>query len=310
MLVAQRFGMRDPKIIYAGTDLTHLGELAVRTALELADHFAAHRVHIVYATPATQLWFAGVGDMPASTIAATLEATVTGARRSLEAMRLPLTGARVTREVRIGPAARELAEVARELRADLGVIATHRRNTVGRLVLGSVANALVRASPSPVFVAGADRPFHCPIKEVVAAIDGSPVSLRVLQHAIGYAKQARGRVRVVSVFEVTPFGPPVGPTIERIEEHHRSQIAALVDRVRVPEVEVEIGVYSDNNTKERIIETAARSGAHLLVIGCSGHNAWERMVLGSTATHVLTDAPCPVLVVPAPARSDAADRAA
>lgn len=295
--------MRDPKIISVGTDFTQLGELAVHTAFELAETFSAERVHVVYATPSTQTWFIGAGDVPASAFAATLEANIIGARRSLDAMRLPPTRAKVTREVRIGPPARELAAAAQEIEADLGVIATHRRGTVGRLVLGSVANALVRASPCPVFVAGADRPFRQPIKNVVAAIDGSPISLQVLDHAIAYAKRAGGAVRVVSVFEVTPFGPPVGPTIDRIEEYHRREISALAERTRVSGVQLDVQVYSDNNAKETILEVAKRSGSDLVVIGTSGHNAWKRMVLGSTATRVLADAHCPVLVVPAPYRS-------
>lgn len=53
---------------------------------------------------------------------------------------------------RKGDAAREIVRAATELAVDSVVIATHRRKKLGRLLLGSVAEKVVRDSPCPVLV--------------------------------------------------------------------------------------------------------------------------------------------------------------
>jgi nucleotide-binding universal stress UspA family protein len=47
-----------------------------------------------------------------------------------------------------------------------------------------------------------------------------------------------------------------------------------------------------------ILEIAKKREPNLLVVGTSGHGAWQRFFLGSTASHIVQEAPCPVLVVP------------
>lgn len=47
-----------------------------------------------------------------------------------------------------------------------------------------------------------------------------------------------------------------------------------------------------------IQEEAERVGADCIVIGSHGHGALYDVMVGSTASHVLKNSPCPVLVVP------------
>jgi universal stress protein A len=54
--------------------------------------------------------------------------------------------------LRIGTAAREIVDVARTLPADLIVIATHGRTGLKHVLLGSVAEQVVRHAPCPVLV--------------------------------------------------------------------------------------------------------------------------------------------------------------
>lgn len=48
----------------------------------------------------------------------------------------------------------------------------------------------------------------------------------------------------------------------------------------------------------RIQEEAERIGADCIVIGSHGHGALYDVIVGSTASQVLKNAPCPVVVVP------------
>jgi nucleotide-binding universal stress UspA family protein len=59
-----------------------------------------------------------------------------------------------------------------------------------------------------------------------------------------------------------------------------------------------------------IVETAAETGADLVVMGTMGRSGLTRLVMGSVAEEVLRRSPCPVLtvrgVVPVPVEAPAA----
>lgn len=61
-------------------------------------------------------------------------------------------GLRVHTTVRTGEAPREIIAVAQEVQADLIAMTTHGRTGLRRLLFGSVAEAVLRAAPVPVFV--------------------------------------------------------------------------------------------------------------------------------------------------------------
>ena len=54
--------------------------------------------------------------------------------------------------VRIGDPATEIVAAAKEINADLIAMTTHGRSGLGRLLFGSVAEAILRGSPIPVFL--------------------------------------------------------------------------------------------------------------------------------------------------------------
>jgi universal stress protein A len=54
--------------------------------------------------------------------------------------------------IRVGPAVTEIADTARETKADLLIISTHGYTGLKRIVLGSVAENVVRHAPCPVLV--------------------------------------------------------------------------------------------------------------------------------------------------------------
>jgi nucleotide-binding universal stress UspA family protein len=60
-----------------------------------------------------------------------------------------------TGHVRVGRPDQHLVQLARELQADLLVVGTHGRTGLERMVLGSVAERVVRSAPCPVLVARA-----------------------------------------------------------------------------------------------------------------------------------------------------------
>jgi nucleotide-binding universal stress UspA family protein len=68
------------------------------------------------------------------------------------AVELRAKGVRTTTQVRCGPAAEEIVAAAHEAGADLIAMTTHGRSGLGRLLFGSVAEAVLRESKLPVFL--------------------------------------------------------------------------------------------------------------------------------------------------------------
>jgi nucleotide-binding universal stress UspA family protein len=66
--------------------------------------------------------------------------------------RLDAKGIEVTCEEPEGPAAKAIIECARQVNADLIAMTTHGRSGLGRAVLGSVADEVVRKAPCPVLL--------------------------------------------------------------------------------------------------------------------------------------------------------------
>jgi len=79
---------------------------------------------------------------------------------------------RVTRELLRGDPAREILQLAADARADLIVMGTHGRGGLGRLLMGSVAEAIMRKAPCPVVTVRAPLPAErpeTPAKKLVSA---------------------------------------------------------------------------------------------------------------------------------------------
>jgi nucleotide-binding universal stress UspA family protein len=219
----------------------------------------------------------------------------------------PLPGVTVDLQMVTGEPARELDTIARAIHADVTVIATHRRGLVERLILGSVAGTLLRLASTPLLIVGEDRRARGPLKNVIAAIDLTPAARAVLAHAEALT-DPRGELRVLSSSELELIlarlpgdafrGTNVSELTEVLEGRYYAKVKLLVERCVTPGLSINIDVRALGLAREVILESARDVGCDLLVIGTSGHHAWQRLMLGSTAGWVAAHAPCPVLVCP------------
>lgn len=299
--------MRAYRSIVVGVELSAASAHTAAVAVRVAEHFDAqrlHLVHVVHTSPVLPAPLRPDGAPDPITAAA-----VTRAERKLDELDLPETEVWIHREVRTGSPARELARAADEHHADLVVVARRGHNAFTRLVLGSVPNGLIRVTHCPVLVVDAGLPADARFSNVLAAVDLSPVSHSVLENAAVVARAYAGEVQVLSLFE-----PPVldadGGDEENDEAHRRHQeaLGALLGRVRTEGVPLESQVVGHRGpVPPTIVELARGSAAEVIVLGTSGRNAWHRMILGSTAQHVLLRAPCAVLVVPSAIREESED---
>ena len=135
-------------------DGSGLAETALRPAVELARE---HRAALVLLRAVE----AHTGPM-ADPIQAQVDA-VRGAEEYLASVRGRVTQsgvANVDTSVWYGPAAEAIVEAAQFRKADLIVMSSHGRSGVGRLVLGSIAETVLRATRVPILLI---RPGEAPV---------------------------------------------------------------------------------------------------------------------------------------------------
>jgi nucleotide-binding universal stress UspA family protein len=135
--------------ILAPTDLSELSQQGLTTALELAEAFGAKLLllHVVEPPP-----YPVEGIVPSNLGATLLDDLERQASRDLAQMLSGAHGTKVEvmRRVVVGIPYRKIVEVAEEEKSDLIVMTTHGRTGLSHLVMGSVAEKIVRTAPCPV----------------------------------------------------------------------------------------------------------------------------------------------------------------
>lgn len=138
------------KRILAPTDFSPASKKALKYALRFARDYGSELTLLHVVEPATSSSFEEVAEAPALS-----KAEIADAEESLRTLVKSFRGADVPgvrSAIRMGVAAHEIVEVAKELDADLIVIATRGYSGWKHLVIGSTAARVARAAPCPVLV--------------------------------------------------------------------------------------------------------------------------------------------------------------
>ncbi|MHB1186717.1 universal stress protein [Thiobacillus sp.] len=98
-------------------------------------------------------------------------------------------GIRVHTVTRLGRAHTEIAAYAQEVSADLVAAGARGESMLMDLFLGSTVSRLLRVATCPVLIVR--KPAGEPYRQVLAAVDFSPVSASVVDHALSLAEGAR-----------------------------------------------------------------------------------------------------------------------
>lgn len=203
---------------------------------------------------------------------------------------------------------RAIASAAIADGADLVAMATHGRGGLGRLLLGSVAEAVVRTAPVPVLlVRGQPVWGRDGIGRIVVPLDDSEVSEAVLPVVAALAGPFDLAIHLVHAVEPLPAAArielPSGFEEESVKtrraeaEARLAKIAAVMDAkgLRVAWV-VRVGVPVDVVTAY-----AEEASAGLIAMTTHGRTGLGRLLLGSVAERVLKTVRVPVLLWKPPA---------
>ena len=141
------------KTILVATDLSESGQPALQHALALADVFNAslHVLHVV-TEPLHEPWS---GFVPATCFVETVERLQIEARHRLEAL-VPHND-RIVVAAAWGDASDQILKYATSNDVNLVICGTHGRHGWNRVVMGSVAERVVRLAPCPVMTVPAAR---------------------------------------------------------------------------------------------------------------------------------------------------------
>jgi nucleotide-binding universal stress UspA family protein len=245
---------------------------------------------------------------PVEHAALMVEAAQKAAEEYLEGIRARFEKAGVDAEVvvRLGSPGSVILDVARERKATLVAIATHGSSGVKRLLLGSVAEDLVRHSPVPIL---AVRPFFeyslaakdggefDPVGTILFPVDEVALAAIAIAPVSRLAEMFESRVTLVKVL------PSKGgkPASEGAEEAARKDLGSVAKRIGKRGVETRVEVLR-GSAVEGIL--GAATGADLIVMPTHGRSGLKRLFLGSVTEEVLRAARVPVLIVrPVKARS-------
>jgi nucleotide-binding universal stress UspA family protein len=169
-------------------------------------------------------------------------------------------------------------------------LSSHGRGGVRRAAIGSITEALLRQLDRPALVVGPHAGRASLEGRVVAALDGSRESERVVAPALAWAVMLHEPLWLVEV----------------CTEDHRADVGDTAYSGRLSAVARAAGVdgwevVHDRSPAGGLVDLAASRAtpAGLLVLATHGRTGWSRLRLGSVTAATIHDAPVPVLVVPA-----------
>ena len=243
--------------------------------------------------------------------------TTSFGRTLFDASRQVPYGVRVeTRAVAHDTPAAALATLADEEHADVVVVGSSHRGSLGRALLGSVGEQLLRRLPCALAVAPRDfaASVSGPIETIGVAFDGRQESLHALEQAGGLARVLGARLRLIAVIERPEIDEAavLDPnTLEELTAKRREELErALAEAVASipPEMRVDSELLS--GPPAAVISEHCRDRVDLLVTGSHAHGPFKRVLLGSVSTQLMRACPCPLYVVPRGATRPSARAAA
>lgn len=147
--------------------------------------------------------------------------------------------------------------------------------------------------------------------KILLATDGTKHSDSAVETIKNFNFSETDEIKIVSVVDMAlPLAIDIYagyvPTTTEIETTARENAEKVLETTfqQIREV-VSANVFISTellfgSPESRIVETAEKLGADLIIVGSHGYNRWERLLLGSVSDSVVHHAPCSVLVVRSP----------
>lgn len=300
------------KTILVPLDFSHASMQAVSYAVSFAKKFGAtiHLVHVEAPDEACAMASAGHVMRETAESVAALHERLAGVQQKHMRAFWPENC-----HVRNGHPYLEICALAREIRADLIVLATRGHTGLKRVLLGSTAERVVRLTPCPVLIVRerkrkGDVPLDLVtsneeliIRKILVPVDFSDCGMTGAMYAANLAKTFGATLRLFHA--VRPIVPVV---LDRVTANMAAQ-----DKINLSSARKEMSAFSNLEfLRDAKFETVTRAGyavdeicgagnaddIDLLVTSTHGHTGLNHALLGSVAEQVVRYAETPVMVVP------------
>ncbi len=231
--------------------------------------------------------------------------------QNLETASKPLrkVGWDTTTEIYPGSARRDINRFAKEWRANLVMVGCNDLSDLGRLILGSTAQSVVRHATCSVEVVrphrGTDDSARQGGMRILIATDGSEFSLTALRSVANRPWPTESVAKVISVPEFILFKDPSYLETHEVTdlgkasmEDAKLSVAAGVGIVSGSELRVCSDVPTFEDRPYRVILTEAETWqADMIVVGSHGRSGFDRVIMGSVSEAVALHAKCSVEVI-------------
>jgi nucleotide-binding universal stress UspA family protein len=280
------------KNILFATDFSPAAAAAVPFALQIARAYGAkvYGVHVNpfenYAVAAPEAW------------AAMAETADQRVKQDTARLHEQLRGVEHEALVGEGNIWETLSRVIEEKKIDLIVLGTHGRTGLGRALLGSVAEEILRQAPCPVLTVGPHVTLQpekaAQMREILYATDLATDFPAAAPYAVSLAQENQAELALLYVIDNRKTGEiefPLHLAANLVEKLHRL-VSREAELWCEPRYIVEQGTPAN-----KILETAEKLGAALIVLGAQPSNWLATHLNAGTVHNVVTQAKCPVLTV-------------
>lgn len=288
--------------IVLARDFSPVSDQALRYAIGLAQHTGA-TLHLLYADVLHEDPFnavtPGTGPSRDAQIRERLQVDADDtplAERFADVM----FETEVRRDVAAAPA---ILGYASDQDADLIIMGTHGRRGVRRLLMGSVAEEVVRRSGCPVLtVCGDKQPApDRDVNRILVPLGLSDHSDALFAHARAIGATYGAHLELLHVIERSNLPQAYGledqaPDDEVVERRVHEAMTRYADAAREAGVDATVSVRRGHPV-EIILDLLNDEPADLVTIATHGRTGIKRLLIGSVAEKVVRMAPCPVFTV-------------
>ena len=199
---------------------------------------------------------------------------------------------------------REIVAQADDMHAALIVIGSHGRSGFQRVLLGSIAEKVLRTARCPVMVVprhatDVSRMTSRPFARILCPMDFSCDAIAALSRATELACRAGGTLTVLHVIDVPAAlyempGFEIAAYRREAVDKSRKRLSELIPESTARALDV---IVAEGRPEQEILRVATERDVDLIVMGVSGRRAVDLAVFGSTTHRVVRGASCPVLTI-------------
>ncbi len=175
---------------------------------------------------------------------------------------------------------------------DLVVIGTHGRSGIEQLLLGSVAEKIVRYAPSPVLTVHRKSPVIETYKKIIVPFDFSEHAQRALRTALRVSPDD-AEIHLVYVFEKDAYPEMYSwnlassiDLMPQVQIKAREKMDALLNNLNIGNRQIH-KIIMNGTPHKKIAEYVNSQQAELVIMATQGLVGLDRFLLGSTTERII-----------------------